>query len=191
MPRINAASVAEHRAKQLQAIMDATFDLLGELGAAPTLAQVAARAGISRTSIYQYYKSPVDLLQAAAREVYPRWIARVNDAVHQAATPRDAVLAYAVACVDQVAEGGHAVGTALASITPEEVVDEQAEDMHEAARLPLLHALEDLGVDDPQAICELVTSVIHASGQMVNNGMDLSSVHRHLEVMLGNLGPGA
>ena len=68
----------------MQSIMDATFDLLHETAQAPTLAQVARQAGMSRTAIYQYFKSPQELLQAAAREVYPRWIARVREAVDSA-----------------------------------------------------------------------------------------------------------
>lgn len=188
MPRISTSTVAEHRAQQERAIMDATFALLHEKSTPPTLAQVAQRAGLSRTSIYQYYKSPQDLLRAAAREVYPRWIARVTEAVDSAPTAQQAVLAYATACVDQVAEGGHAVGTALASFAPDGPLDDQAEQMHASARLPLLNALEQLQVDDPAAITDLVMSVIHAAGQMADQGASLDAVHKHLEVMLGHLG---
>ncbi|MCW4467212.1 TetR/AcrR family transcriptional regulator [Glutamicibacter sp. MNS18] len=188
MPRISASSVAEHRANQERAIMDATFALLHEKGVPPTLAQVAQRAGLSRTSIYQYYKSPQELLRAAAREVYPRWIARVTAAVDNAATPQQAVLAYANACVDQVAEGGHAVGTALASFAPDGPLDDQAEQMHASARLPLLNALEQLHLDDPDAIADLVMSVIHAAGHMADQGIDLDTVHNHLATMLGHIG---
>lgn len=188
MPRINAPSVAEHRAQQECLIMDATFTLLQKSQTPPTLAQVAKQAGISRTAIYQYYKSPQDLLRAAAREVYPRWISRVTEAVDSAPTPQKAVLAYAYACVDQVAEGGHAVGTALASFTPDGPLDDQAEAMHSSARLPLLSALEALPVEDPSAIADLVMSVIHAAGQLSEQGTSLDAVHRHLDVMLGQLG---
>lgn len=188
MPRISADTVPGHRARRERAIMDATFELLHESGAAPSLAQVAERAGISRTAMYHYYSSAQELLRAAAREVYPRWLQRVTDAVERAPTPREAVVAYAIACIDQVAEGGHAVGTALASVDPEGPPDEQAQDMHASAREPLIGALQELGVDDPEAIADLVMSVIHAAGQMAENGVELPQVHRHLEVMLGHLG---
>lgn len=188
MPRISARSVGEHRAQKDREIMDATFELLHELGEAPSLAQVAERAGMSRTAIYHYYSSAHELLRAAAREVYPRWITRINEAVDSATSPQEAVLAYATACVDQVAEGGHAVGTALASLDLEGSLDDQAQDMHASARLPLIKSLEQLRVADPEAIADLVMSVIHAAGQMVDDGVELSSIHRHLEFMLGHLG---
>lgn len=188
MPRISARTVTEHRAQKEREIMDATFELLHELGGPPSLAQVAERAGMTRTAIYHYYTSAHELLRAAAREVYPRWIARITEAVESAQTPREAVLAYAMACVDQVAEGGHAVGTALASLDPEGPMDDQGQDMHASARLPLLEALEQLHFEDPSAIADLVMSVIHAAGQMVEEGVALDSIHRHLRVMLGHLG---
>lgn len=188
MPRISAHTVAEHRSRRERAIMDATFELLHESGDAPSLAQVAERASMSRTAIYHYYGSAQELLRAAAREVYPRWLQRVTEAVDSAPTPREAVVAYAIACIDQVAEGGHAVGTALASVDPEGPPDEQAEDMHASARGPLLDALNQLEIDEPEAIADLVMSVIHAAGQMVENDVALPDVHRHLEVMLGHIG---
>lgn len=188
MPRINAETVADHRAHRQRAIMDATFELLYETGHAPSLAQVAERAGMSRTAMYHYYGSAQELLRAAAREVYPRWLQRVTEAVDNAPTPRQAVVAYAIACIDQVAEGGHAVGTALASLDQEGPLDEQAEDMHASAREPLVAALRQLDIDDPEAIADLVMSVIHAAGQMIENDVELSIVHRHLEVMLGHIG---
>ena len=188
MPRISADTVPGHRARRERAIMDATFELLHELGAAPTLAQVAERADMSRTAMYHYYGSAQELLRAAAREVYPRWLQRVTDAVESAPTPRQAVVAYAISCIDQVAEGGHAVGTALASVDPEGPPDEQAQDMHASARQPLIGSLQELDVEDPEAIADLVMSVIHAAGQMAENGVELPKVHRHLEVMLGHIG---
>lgn len=188
MPRISARSVTEHRAQKERDIMDATFELLHERGKAPSLAQVAQRAGMSRTAIYHYYTSAHELLRAAAREVYPRWIARVTEAVEGATSPQEAVLAYAIACIDQVAEGGHAVGTALASLDPDGPMDDQAEDMHASARLPLLQALKQLPIEDPHAIADLVMSVIHAAGDMLENGTPREAVHRHLHTMLGHLG---
>ena len=188
MPRIDADTVPGHRARRERAIMDATFELLHETGDAPSLAKVAERAGLSRTAMYHYYSSAQELLRAAAREVYPRWLQRVTDAVESAPDPSQAVVAYAVACVDQVADGGHAVGTALASLDPEGPPDEQAQDMHASAREPLIGALKQLDVGDADAIANLVMSVIHGAGQMVESGVELPQVHRHLETMLGHLG---
>ena len=47
MPRISAATVAEHRAAQQRALLNAAHELLQETSEAPTMADVAARAGLS------------------------------------------------------------------------------------------------------------------------------------------------
>ena len=49
-------------------------------------------------------------------------------------------------------------------------------------------SLQELDVEEPEAIADLVMSVIHAAGQMAENGVELPEVHRHLEVMLGHIG---
>lgn len=63
MPRISAANLGEHRALTLGRIYDATRELLGERGPATiTLATVAARAGVGRTAIYNYFPDRETLL---------------------------------------------------------------------------------------------------------------------------------
>jgi AcrR family transcriptional regulator len=187
MPRINAPTVAEHRAAQQRAILDAADELLHETHHAPSLAQVAERAGLARTSIYQYFGSQKELLQALAREVFPRWTERIAGAVAAAPTPGEAVVAYAIANIELVAEGSHAVGTALANLDPEEDLDGQAQAMHAKAREPLVGALAGLGIADPDAIADLVTAVIHAAGRMIESGQDLDTVRGHLRTVLAHL----
>ena len=52
MPRISAATVAEHRSRQQAAILAATRELLAEGRAElPSLAEVAHRTGLARPSI--------------------------------------------------------------------------------------------------------------------------------------------
>lgn len=71
MPRIQAPTVAEHRAAQHRALVDAARQILAETGRPPTLARVAARAGLARPSLYQYFRSAEDLLNAVVEDVFP------------------------------------------------------------------------------------------------------------------------
>lgn len=188
VPRINAATVAEHRAQQERSIIDATFELLHLEGSVPSLARVAAQAGLARTSIYQYFKSPQALLHAVAMELYPRWIARVSQAVDESSSAQEAIMAYAKVSVDQFAEGGHAVGELLAAQAPEALLDSRSEELHESVIRPLTNSLEQAGIEDPGPIAELVNAVIRAAGQMMERGMDRNDVHGYLEILLGQLG---
>ncbi|WP_406673984.1 helix-turn-helix domain-containing protein [Nonomuraea sp. N2-4H] len=71
MPRIQAPTVAEHRAAQRRALLDAAREILAETGRPPTLARVAERAGLARSSLYQYFRSSGDLLNAVVEDVFP------------------------------------------------------------------------------------------------------------------------
>src|SRR5699024_8926158 len=81
MPRISRSTVAEHRAARERELLDAAHALLLETGEAPGLSEVAARAGLARTSTYQYFGSRRELLQAMVRDIYPRWMQRVRGAM--------------------------------------------------------------------------------------------------------------
>ena len=185
MPRISQPTVAEHRAARERALLDAAHDLLLETGEAPSLSAVAERAGLARTSTYQYFGSKQELLQAMVRDIYPRWVERVTGAVAAAPTVADSVLAYAEANVELVAEGAHAVGTALAALEPSEAIDQQASSIHRDLQEPLIQTLTELGVESPEAIAELVNAVVHAATLQLEAGLDLDQVRNLLATMLG------
>lgn len=65
MPRLRSGStLAENRARTEARVLEAWHDLLAERGyGAVTLADVAARAGMSRSSLYRYVPDKVTLLQ--------------------------------------------------------------------------------------------------------------------------------
>lgn len=185
MPRISAATVAEHRAAQERALLDAAHELLKETSEAPTMADVAERAGLSRPSVYQYFGSRQDLLQALVRDIFPRWTERVTGAMADAPTKADRILAYATANVELVAEGAHAVGSALAALAPGAELDEQATRMHRQLQEPLVATLTELGVVDPASLAEMINSVVYAGTRMLESGQTLEQVHCHLEALLG------
>lgn len=185
MPRITASTVPEHRAAQERALLDAAHELLNETLAAPSMAQVAQRAGMSRPGVYQYFASQQDLLQALVRDVFPRWTERVTGAMLAAPTRADGILAYAIANVDLVAEGAHAVGSALSTLAPGAELDGQAGRMHRQVQEPLIQTLEALNVDDPEALAELINGVVHTGTRMIESGIEVEKVHSHLSMLLG------
>src|SRR5690606_7315181 len=185
MPRISAATVAEHRAARERALLDAAHAILLETGEPPSLAEVAGRAGLARTSAYQYFGSKEELLQAMVRDVFPRWTERIRAAMTAAPTDADRVLAYAVANVELVDEGAHAVGSALASLQPGEVLDEQAARMHREVQEPLVAALTSLGVEAPDDVAGLVNAVVHGATLLLESGQSLDAAVARLATVLG------
>src|SRR5690606_7228928 len=138
---------------------DAAHTILLETGEPPSLSDVATRAGLARTSAYQYFGSKRELLHAMVKDIYPRWTERIREAMAAAPTDADRILAYAVANIDLVADGAHAVGSALAALDPGEALDEQAALMHREVQEPLMAALDALGVDAPDDVAGLISAV--------------------------------
>lgn len=188
LPRISAPSVPEHRAAQERALLDAAHALLRETGEAPTMAQVAERAGLARSSVYEYFGSRHEILVALVRDIFPRWIESIGAAMRAAPSPTDAILAYACANVALVAGGSHAAGEALAALAPGPETDEQAARMHAQMQEPLIATLTELGVASPESVAQMVNAVVYTGIHMLEAGQSVDEVTGHLRVVLGSLG---
>ncbi|MEV8182900.1 hypothetical protein [Specibacter sp. NPDC078692] len=74
-----------------------------------------ARGGFGRTALLDAART---CCRNSSQTSSPRWTERVTGAMADAPTKADRILAYALAHVDLVAEGAHAVGFALATLAP-------------------------------------------------------------------------
>ena len=148
------------------------------------MAQVAERAGLARSSVYQYFGSRQDILLALVAEVFPRWTERIATAMRGAASPADAVLAYACENVALVAEGSHEVASALATVAPGAGLDAQAAAMHRQLQEPLVNALAELGVEGAESVAEMVNAMVYAGTRMLETGRSLEEVTGYLRVLL-------
>ena len=185
MPRITAPTVAEHRASQQRALLDAARTLLARTGEAPSMADVAALAGLARPSAYQYYKSRTDLLNALVLDVFPRWARRVEEAMAAQERPADRILAYVLTNIALVAEGEHAVGSALADAAPSEELDEQSNRMHQQLLDPLIRALEEMGTADPASTAALINAIVHSGTRLLESGTPRAHVEERVSELLG------
>lgn len=185
MPKIDAATVVEHRANQERLILDAAHSILEETGDVRSMREVGERAGLARSSVYHYFGSREALLTGLVHDVFPKWTERVTNAMNAAIEPADRILAYAVTNVQLVEEGAHAVGSALAAVTPGEELNEQAVQMHRAIQEPLIETLNELGVEDPDGISELINAVVHASTKLLESGQTSEQVYAGLTAVIG------
>ncbi|GAA4531427.1 TetR/AcrR family transcriptional regulator [Nonomuraea ferruginea] len=184
MPRIRASTVAEHRAAQHRALLDVAREILAETGRPPTLSRVAARAGLARPSLYQYFRSSEDLLNAVVEDVFPRWSARVAVAMDAAATPADRVLAYVLTNFELITEGEHALATVLAEVAPGDTVAEQSRTMHQQLLEPLVETLHSLGVPAVPETAEMINAIVFAGSRLIESGTDLRTVWESARALL-------
>lgn len=179
MPRINAATLAEHREQQRRAILAAARGLLAEdSDQAPSLAEVGRRAGLARTSLYQYFSSREALLDAVIADVFPQWQARLHEAMAREAGPGARARAYVRVSLSLVAEGEHAVVRGLATHARDRVSGAHRE-LHDQVVRPMIDALGS------EERAELVQSLVFAASLMIEDGRPLDEVTAHVEALLG------
>ncbi|GAA3336429.1 TetR/AcrR family transcriptional regulator [Amorphoplanes nipponensis] len=185
MPRIDAPTVAEHRARRRRVLLDAARALLVDNPhEAPSLTAVATRAGLPRSTVYEYFPSGKELLLELVGEVLPNWSHRVNAAMDAVGSPGEKVLAYATTNLRLVAEGEHALATALIQSVPGEQVDASTRLMHDRMSRPLCAAVEQLGVPDPAATARLISSVVYTASRMIEEGADTTAVDARVRELL-------
>lgn len=85
MPKIRAESIAAHKELQRRELLDAMRELLAAVGSADVgLGDVAARVGIGRTTVYEYFRDKDDLIACLVEETLPEVLDRLL-----AETPED------------------------------------------------------------------------------------------------------
>ncbi|MFF9076370.1 TetR/AcrR family transcriptional regulator [Streptomyces sp. NPDC014735] len=178
MPRIQAASVADHRAQQRAALLDAAYELLAEGDAAKvTFAAIARRTGLARNSVYKYFPNRHELLTEVVRQAAPRWTERIHAAVAAAGdAPEKRIAAYVTAQLEMVRDGEHRIARASADAQDAAALRAGADAAHHALLAPLLDALRDLGDDAPLRTARLLQGLVNAATTALEAGDDYAAV---------------
>jgi AcrR family transcriptional regulator len=168
VPKISAPTVAEHRAQRLRALLEAARVLVAEEGPeALTLTALAAQVGLSRPSLYEYFRSRDDLVAAMVEDELPRWIAELEAEVARHADPAERIAAFVRTQLRMLTDGRHSAAVVLAGHALGPAAQERI--MAEHARLfaPLVDALADVGVDHPELRARLIQGVVTAASPML------------------------
>ncbi|WP_250305007.1 TetR/AcrR family transcriptional regulator [Streptomyces sp. A 4/2] len=191
MPKIHAASVADHRAQQRAALLDAARELLAEGDASKvTFAEVARRTGLARNSVYKYFSDRRELLTEVVRQAAPRWTERIHAALAAAGdSPAERVAAYVTAQLEMVRDGEHRIARASAGAQDAAALREGADAAHRALLDPLVDALRDLGDDAPLRTARLLQGFVNAATTALEAGDDYDAVtDRAVRLVVAALG---
>ncbi|WP_330241306.1 TetR/AcrR family transcriptional regulator [Streptomyces sp. NBC_00525] len=177
MPRISAATVAEHHAQQRLALVRAARALLEEGDAeAVTFAAVARATGLARNSVYKYFPGRPELLAAVVEDALPRWTDAIRSGMAAAHTPRERIAAYVSAQLELVRSGEHRIARALAGVRDAKLVRESAGRAHAELLTPLIGALTELGEDDPRRTAVLLQGIVNAATTAIEAGDNYRAV---------------
>jgi AcrR family transcriptional regulator len=173
MPKIQAPTVALHRELRRQQLIDAAMELALTDGAQSiTVAAVATKAGLARSSIYEYFASSADLVADLVLEELDYYTQRLANAVGSASDPYLRIELWISESLRYVADGRHMLVKSLNTInTPEARKDEIAMG-HRRMMAPLQQSLNEVGVSDIGIAATLLASVTDAASIRIDAGND-------------------
>ncbi|WP_018348126.1 TetR/AcrR family transcriptional regulator [Longispora albida] len=178
MPRITAPTVAEHRSRRLEALLEAGRELVTEGGPdALTLANLAKRVGLSRPSLYEYFRSREDLAAAIVEDELPRWTALVAESLGGEAPLAEKLTSYVQMQLELMRDGRHAAAVALSAHALPEDARQRIRDGHQRLLEPLVDTLADAGVAEPRLRAMLIQGIVESANRLpVPDGTALVAV---------------
>jgi AcrR family transcriptional regulator len=173
MPKIQAPTLALHRELRRQQLMSAAMELAIAGGAESiTVAAVASKAGLARSSIYEYFASSADLVADLVIEELDYYTRRLAEAVAGTTEPFERIELWISESLRYVADGRHMLVKSLNTInTP----DERKEEIvmgHRRMLAPLQQSLAETGIVDVRGAAALLASVTDAASIRIDAGND-------------------
>ncbi|MFF4343975.1 TetR/AcrR family transcriptional regulator [Kitasatospora sp. NPDC001540] len=156
--------MAEHRQLQQAALLDAARALLAEGGReALSFGALAARTGLARSSVYEYFRSKSELVEALCAVDLPLWAAEVEAgmAVRDSAVER--IEAYVRGQVSLATDPVHRAVVAVAEYELDDAARARIRAAHAGLTATVVRTLEDLGHDRPGVAAALLQGVVEAA----------------------------
>ncbi|NHB85459.1 TetR/AcrR family transcriptional regulator [Tessaracoccus sp. HDW20] len=151
MPKISAATVAEHREQVRGALVDASEAIL-RAGDPLTAGAVSSAAGIARNSIYRYVDRVDDLRGLVLERYLPAWDEAVSGALASVSDPGERIVVWVRVNLEQALSTGHSwlmdISRGSGTSTATTAVAEYA---HRILRDPLGSAWLELEPDPTEA----------------------------------------
>ncbi|MFT3887880.1 MAG: TetR/AcrR family transcriptional regulator [Arachnia sp.] len=178
MPKIAAATVAEHRENVLGALVDASERIL-RAGEPLTAGVVSAAAGIARNSIYRYVESVDDLRALVLERYLPGWERAVTRALAPLPDPGDRVVEWVRVNIGQAHLTGHGWFINMAREAPSSsAMRDLAEHAHNIMRGPLGGAWQEIVGDPAEARLQssLTLGLLGAAFQQLDGPIPLDQI---------------
>jgi AcrR family transcriptional regulator len=171
MPRIETETLAEHRDWRRNQLIDAAASIAMESGgAAITVAAVAQRAGLSRTSVYEYFGSGSELVADLVIDELKSFAQTLNAAVADCADAQCVVTCWVKGALTYIADGRHLLAKALNATAMPQSRSQQIGMAHRALMAPLVKAVTELGVKDSHRALSFIQAITDASTKRIESG---------------------
>lgn len=176
MPRIETETLAQHRDWRRNQLIEAAASIALESGgAAVTVAAVAQRAGLSRTSVYEYFGSSADLIADLVLEELNNFAQYLKDAVADTEQPIESIAAWIQSALTYIADGRHLLAKALNATSLPQERSVAIGSAHRALLAPLVTGLSAMGVKDTQRALLFIQAITDASTKRIESGHDAAA----------------
>jgi AcrR family transcriptional regulator len=173
MPKIQAPTIAAHREFRRQQLMAAAMELAIEGGAeAVTVSAVAHRAGLSRSSIYEYFSSSADLIADLVIEELDYYTARLAEAIKDATDPFEKIELWIAEGLRYVEDGRHMLVKSLNTVSTPDFRKEEISMGHRRLISPLRQALAETGIKEIASAAAFLQSITDAASVRIDAGND-------------------
>ncbi|MEV4556402.1 helix-turn-helix domain-containing protein [Kitasatospora sp. NPDC049285] len=173
MPKIRAATVAEHRQLQQAALLDAARTLLAEGGReALTFGALAGRTGLARSSVYEYFRSRAELVEALCAADLPLWAAEIEAGMATCDGPAERIEAYVRGQLALAGEPVHRAVVAVAESELDPAARERIRAAHGGLTAMVVRALEEFGHARPAVAASLLQGVVEAAVRQLDRARE-------------------
>lgn len=176
MPKITASTLVEQRAWRRSQLLDAASGLaLANGPTSVTVSAVAARAGLSRTSFYEYFSSSSEIVAELITDELNNFTNYLTEKVTTASTPDEAITSWIDGSLEYVADGRHLLARALSTLELSAERSTQIGIAHRKMLAPLSAPLSQLGIRDVRQALALIHASTESATRRIEAGMDSAS----------------
>ena len=172
-PKIQAATIVEQRAMRQRQLIDAALAIALESGAANiTVAAVAQRAGLARSSIYEYFSSSADLIADLVIEELALYQKRLSHAVIGTQDPYQHIELWIAEALQYVVDGRHMLVKSLNAATIPEFQRDEISQGHRNLMTTISAPLQEIGLTDIRGAMSYLQNTIEAASVRIESGSD-------------------
>jgi AcrR family transcriptional regulator len=177
MPRITTPSLAGHRDWRRSQLIDAAAAIALESGGeAITVAAVAARAGLSRTSVYEYFASSADLAADLVIDELESFAQALDAATADTLDPAESVEKWIEASLQYIADGRHLLAKALNAVDLPRNRAAAIGAAHRQLLAPLTVKLQAMGIAEIDFALSMIQSTTDSASKRIESGDDAEQV---------------
>lgn len=176
MPKIRTETLAQHRDWRRHQLIDAAAAIALESGSdAITVASVAERAGLSRTSVYEYFASSAELVADLIIDELHGFVSTLSRSITNPEDPEQAISEWIEAALRYIADGRHLLAKSLSSVTPPKNRAAEIGMAHRGLLAPLHHSLELMNIQDISQALALLQGATDVATKRIEGGANPDS----------------